>query len=184
MFGFIVAAVEGVKAVESGVSAVSGALHGSNPKDAQRAAAAKAALAKALAGSLADAQWILSQRFGSATAYGKQQYDFAWQTLVQQNPALAAEALKTGQSADAYNTSPTVRSQLAAEWNSLVAKIRQDVGTTVQQLGAGGTTAAASAVDPSTGYATLPLSSKTMWTIAIVALALAAIFFLARKRAA
>jgi hypothetical protein len=159
-----------------------GGLTAGNANDQKRAAAASAALAKAVAGSVPDAIYMIGQRIGSATAYGKQQFEIAWQQLLQQNPAVAAEALKQYPQVDPTNTPPTWKTKLASEWDSLVNKIKQDVGTTVQNVGSGVTTAAASKIDPNTGRITVPLSSSMIWIVAIVVLAIAAVFLLSKKK--
>lgn len=162
-----------------------GSLFSSHPKDAERAAAAKAALPKAVGGSLADAQYILQQRFHSATAYGKQQFQIAWDSLVAQNPAIAQQALQMGQASDVLNTDPSIRSQLSSEWNALVANIRTDVGNAIQRVGAGVATGAAGAVDPNTNRVTVPFFGTTsiMTIVVVLGLAIAALIFLSRKRA-
>jgi len=172
-----------VDAVENKVvGAIGSALRPGNANDPKRAAAAKAALEKAAAGSVPDAIYMIAQRFGSATAYGKQQFEIAWAQLLQRNPAVAAEALKQYPQVDPVNTAPSVRDKLAAEWNSLVAKIRADVGTTVQRVGAGVATGVAGEIDPNTGRVTLPLSSSMIWIVVLVALAIAALFLLTKKK--
>lgn len=168
--------------VAAGGAKAVGTLTAGNANDAKRAQAATAALQRAVGGDVSQAVYMIGQRIGSATAYGKQQFEIAWQQLLQQNPAVAAEALKQYPTLDPVNTPSTWKTKLAQEWDSLVGKIKQDVGTTVQNIGSGGTTALANKIDPSTGRVTLPLSSTMIWTVALGALALIAIFFLSRKR--
>lgn len=162
-------------------SAAIGALSPGNSKDAERAAAAKDHLAKALGGSVPDALFMIGQRFGSATAYGKQQYEIAWSALEQQNPAIAQEALKQYPNQDPVNTPPAVKSKLAQELDSLVAKLKNAVATSVQNIGSGATTAAATAIDPNTGRVTLPLSSKMIWVAAFVVLVIVAVVLFKKR---
>jgi uncharacterized protein YjbJ (UPF0337 family) len=166
----------------AGASTLTGQLTAGNANDPKRAAAATAALAKATAGSVPDAIYMIGQRIGSATAYGKQQFEIAWQKLLVANPQVAAEALKQYPQVDPVNTPSTWKTKLASEWDSLVNKIKQDVGTTVQQVGSGVTTAAATKIDPNTGRITLPLSSSMIWIVAIGVLAIAAVFLLSKKK--
>lgn len=139
--------------------------------------------AKAVGGDVATAMSILDGRFHSI-AYSKALCEKAWAQLLVDNPPVAKAALEEYQQRDPTNTSPSVASRIKSELTSLLNKIKQDVGTTVQNIGSGATTAAAQKIDPNTGRVTLPLSSSMIWTVAIVAIAIAAVFFLTRKHKA
>jgi hypothetical protein len=170
--------------VAAGAAKSGGALLGSGTTADQkrRDAEIQVDLNKALGGDVATAMSILDGRFHSI-AYSKALCEKAWAIILQQKPDIAATALQQYAQRDPANTSPSISSQLGSEWNSLVNKVKADVGTTVQQVGGGLAAGAANKVDPSTGHVNLPLSSKTIWIVALVAIALAAIFFLSRKRA-
>jgi hypothetical protein len=133
-------------------------------------------------GDVATAGVILKTRF-HATAYSKNLADQAWSALLVSNPQVAQAALQQFPQTDPANTDPGVMSRVKSELDSLVAKLRSDVATSVQRVGAGAATGAATSIDPKTGRVTLPLSSSAIWVVVLVALALGAVYFLAKKRA-
>lgn len=153
-------------------------------KDPERARRAHDSAILAIGGDLSSAQEVLQLRFNSATAYGKQQYEIAWQNIVAQNSAIAQEALKTRINTSSQSDNPSVRDKLNAEWNNLVASVRQDVGNTIQRVGSGMTTGAAGVVDPNTSRFTLPLggSSSMLYIGIAIALAVGAVLYFGRKR--
>jgi len=166
-------------AAKSGGALIGG---GTTADQKRRDAEIQVDLNKALGGDVAAAMSILDGRFHSI-AYSKALCEKAWPIIVQQAPDIAAQALQQYAQRDPANTAPSITSQLGHEWDSLVNKIKQDVGTTVQQVGAGVATGAATKIDPKTGRITLPLSSSMLWIVALVVIAIAAVFLLRGKRA-
>lgn len=123
-------------------------------KDPERARRAADALRNALAGRLDEAEWIYSQMTGSATAYGRQQYQIAWEQLKAQKPELAAAAMGGGYRFSQTSTpdaKPTARELIAGELENLKNSIRRDVATTTGRVLAGGT---ATLVEDIGGYPT------------------------------
>lgn len=170
--------------VAAGAAKSGGALIGSGTTADQkrRDAEIQTDYAKAVGGDVATAMSILDGRFHSI-AYSKALCEKAWAQLLIENPTVANAALEGYKQRDPTNTPPGIMAQLKAEGDKLLNQIKKDVGTTVQNVGSGLTTGAASKIDPNTGRITLPLSSSMIWIVVIGVLAIAAVYLLTKKKA-
>lgn len=173
---------DGAKGLTAGGGSSSGGfLKPTSPKkDPERARRAAEALRRALAGDLGEAQWIYSQMTGSATAYGKQQYQIAWESLKTQNPELAAEAIRGGyrlSQTAVPDARPTSRELIAGELENLKNNVRQDAATTTSRILAGTNARIADEVAglPAGSYQPFPAISKDKLVYIGLALILAAV---------
>jgi hypothetical protein len=181
LFGAIVGAVT---TAVSTASSIGNLLSPGNTNDPKRAEAARQALERAVGGDLASAQYMLAQRFGSATAYGKQQFEIAWAALVERNPAIAAEALKLRVETSTAQDQPGVRERLGNELERLWARIRTAAGDTAQRIGTGLTGGAAEAIDPKGSPARLglPLTSSQLYMAGAILVAIVVVWYFSKKR--
>jgi hypothetical protein len=190
----VIQAVIGAASFAQGAASAAQSFAGaaSNRKDQERAARAASELRNALAGDLRAAQFIYSQTgrlagSGSATAFGKQQYEAAWQQIVAQRPELALQAVPGGyeQSQIGFpDATPSTRERIGDEIERLRDRVRSEAGDAAQRLltGAAPRVGESVAGEPRGTRSLLPgVSTSTMWILGAVLLGALALWWISKR---
>lgn len=181
---FLAAALGAAKKV--GASALAGALHPGNKKDPERAQHAADDLRKALAGDLSAAEDLYQQKDNSGDAYGRQQFQAAWDELSRRDPEMAARAVPGGAEKAQNNFTdpePTTAQQLSAEAGGFWNRVRADAGDTAQRILAGAGAKVGNKIGGSNSRISIPTNVKTIGMVLVVALLVGAfLYWYAKKK--
>lgn len=160
----------------------------SNKKDPERAANARAATVKALAGDLNAAQELYLGAghvagSGSATAYGKQQFEMGWQQVVNQRPDIANQVLgRTAPPPGPSGVSPSITDRLQAEAQKLLQDGREAAAVAAGRVLLGTKVAVQEEINPSGNYTVMPMDKKQLLMVGgALLVAMGAVYYFASR---
>lgn len=135
---------------------------GLSSKDQARVQAASNALTKALAGDQSQLAYMIQQSQNSATQVGKNAFQAALQKYY---AAQAGAAATNGAASTTIPVPASAQTALQAQLAATANAVKTDVANGVQNIGAGSTTAAVSAITGNNSAVTIPTNMTTILII-------------------